>query len=129
MEYIGREDLIEIIEILISISEGDLQDVLIHLDLERDGIHELADLFHYLLDQADGHDYTQDDVIKLFLDLLKILEDESLADELSSTMTGDIDTGARKYWYFWLMGGLMGIIGIILIAWRRKKARESDQTT
>ena len=128
MDYIGREDLKEIIEILISISGGDLQNVLINLDLERDGIHELADLFHYLLDQAAVHNYTEEDVIKLFLNLLKILEDESLAEELSATMTGDIHTGARKYWYIWLLGGLLGIFGILLIAWRRKKSRETDRT-
>ena len=128
MDYIGREDLKKIIEILISISSGDLQDVLINLDLERDGIHELADLFHYLLDQAAGHDYTEDTVIKLFLDLLKILEDESLVDELSATMGQDVDTGDRKCWYFWVLGGLLVIIVIILIAWRRKKSRETGQT-
>jgi hypothetical protein len=128
MDYIGKEDLKEIIEILISISSGDLQDVLINLDLERDGIHDLADLFHYLLDQATIHDYTEDDVIKLFLNLLKILEDESLVDELSATIAQDMDTGERKYWYFWILGGLLLTIVIILIAWRRKKSRETDQT-
>ncbi len=127
MDYIGREDLKEIIEILISISSGDLQDVLINLDLERDGIHDLADLFYYLLDQAASHDYTEDDVIKLFLDLLKILEDESLANELSATIDQDIDTGARKYWYFWVLGGLLLIFAVILIR-RKKKSEETNQT-
>jgi hypothetical protein len=128
MDHIGREDLKEIIEILISISSGDLQDVLINLNLERDGIHDLADLFHYLLDQASSHDYTEDDVIRLFLDLLKILENESLADELSATIDQDMDAGDRNYWYFWVLGGLLLIFVIIFIAWRRKKSGETGQT-
>ena len=128
MDYIGREDIKEIIEILISISSGDLQDVLVNIDLERDGIHDLADLFHYLLDQASSHDYTEDDVIKLFLDLLKILENESLADELSATIAQDMDAGDRNYWYFWVLGGMLLIFVIIFIAWRRKKSGETGQT-
>ena len=128
MDHIGREDLKEIIEILISISSGDLQDVLINLNLERDGIQALADLFHYLLDQASSHDYTEDDVIRLFLDLLKILENESLADELSATLDQDMDTEDRNYWYFWVLGGLLLIFVIIFIAWRRKKSGETGHT-
>lgn len=128
MDHIGREDLKEIIEILISISSGDLQDVLINLNLERDGIQDLADLFHYLLDQASSHDYTEDDVIRLFLDLLKILENESLADELSATLDQDMDTEDRNYWYFWVLGGLLLIFVIIFIAWRRKKSGETGHT-
>jgi hypothetical protein len=128
MDYIGREDLKEIIEILIHISSGDLQDVLINLDLERDGIYELADLFHYLMDQASSHDYTEEDVIKLFLDLLKILESESMADELSATLAQEMETGGPAYWYFWALGGLLLTFVIIFIAWRRRKSGESDQT-
>lgn len=127
MDYIGKEDLKEIIEILISISVGDLQEVLINLDLERDGIHELADLFHHLLDQASTHDYSEDDVIRLFLDLLKILENESLANELSATMAQDIDTDDRNTWFFWVLGGLLLISVIIFLAWRRKKYKETGQ--
>jgi len=128
MDYIGNEDLKEIIEILISISSGDLQDVLVNIDLERDGLHELADLFHYLMDQASSHDYTEDDVVNLFLDLLKILENESLADELSATMSQEMDTGDRNYWYFWVLGGLLIIFVIIFLAWKRKKSGEKHQT-
>jgi len=128
MDYLGQLDLKEIIEILISISSGDLQDVLININLERDDIHDLSDLFYYLLDQASSHDYTEDDVINLFLDLLKILEDESLADELSATLTQDMDTGDRNFWYFWVLGGLLLIFVIIFIAWRRKKYGETSQT-
>jgi Ca2+-binding EF-hand superfamily protein/tetratricopeptide (TPR) repeat protein len=128
MDYIGLEDLKEIIKILISISSGDLQDLLISLDLERDGIHDLADLFHYLLDQASIYDYTQDDVIRLFLHLLKILENKSLTDELSATMTQDMDTGGRNFWYLWAPVGLLLIFVIIFLAWRRKKSLETDQT-
>ncbi len=128
MDFLGLEDLKEIIGILISISSGDLQDVLINLDLERDDIHDLADLFHYLLDQASSHDYTEDDVIQLFLDLLKILENESLADELSATLTQDMDAGDRNYWYLWVLGGLLLIFVIFLIAWRRRKSQETSQT-
>jgi hypothetical protein len=125
MDYIGKEDLREIIEILISISAGDLRDVLVNLELERDGINNLADLFYYLLEQASSHDYTEDDVIKLFLDLLKILEDESLVDELSATIGQEIDAGKRSYWYFWILGGLLLIGLIIFLVWRREKTRET----
>ncbi len=128
MDYIGKEDLKEIIEILISISSGDLQDVLINLNLERDGINDLSDLFYYLLDQASSFDYTEDDVIRLFLDLLKILENKSLTKELSATIAEDLDTVGRNYWYFWVLGGLLLIFVIIFLAWRRKKSMETDQT-
>ena len=128
MDHLGQLDLKEIIEILISISAGDLQDVLININLERDNIHDLSDLFYYLLDQASSHDYTEDDVINLFLDLLKILEDESLADELSATISQDMDTGDRNFWYFWVLGGLLLIFVILFIAWRRKKYGETSQT-
>jgi hypothetical protein len=127
MEHIGREDLKEIIEILISISGGDLRDVLMNLDLERDGIDDLADLFYYLLDQASSHDYTEDDVIKLFLDLLKILEDKALSDELSASIDWEMGP-ARSYWYFWVLGGGLLIFLIIFFAWRWKKSRESGQS-
>jgi hypothetical protein len=127
MDYIGMEDLKEIIEILISISSGDLQDLLVNLDLERDGIQDLADLFHYLLDQASGHEYTEDDVINLFLDLLKILEQESLAGELSATIDQDMDAGDRNYWYLWVSGGLLLLLVTLFLAWRRKKSRETGQ--
>ena len=89
-----------------------MQDVLINLNLERDGINDLSDLFYYLLDQASSHDYTEDDVIKLFLDLLKILENKSLTEELSATMAEDLDTVDRNYWYFWVLGGLLLIFVI-----------------
>jgi hypothetical protein len=67
-------------------------------------------------------------VIRLFLDLLKILENESLADELSATIDQDMDAGDRNYWYFWVLGGLLLIFVIIFIAWRRKKSGETGQT-
>ena len=125
MDYIGKKDLEEIIEILVSISSGDLRDVLVNIDLDRDGIEDLSDLFHYLLEQASRHDYTEDDVIMLFLDLLKILEHESLADQLAAILSQEADTGARTYWYFWVLGGLLRGFLILFFAWRWKRSRES----
>lgn len=128
MDYIGNEDLKKIIEILISISTGDLQDVLININLEQDGIHELADLFHYLLDQAASHDYTEDDVIRLFLNLLKILENHSLNNDLSTTISQEMDTAGRNYWYFWVLGGLLIIFAVVFLVSRRRKSGKNDQT-
>jgi hypothetical protein len=127
MDHIGKKDLLEIIGILISISGGDLKDVLTNLDLERDGIDNLADLFYYLLDQASGHDYTEHDVIKLFLDLLKILENKALADELTATIDWEPARGGGSYWYFWVLGGVLLLAVFIFLAWRWKKSRESGQ--
>jgi hypothetical protein len=127
MDHIGKKDLQEIIDILISISGGDLKAVLMSLDLERDGIDDLADLFYYLLDQAPGHDYTEHDVIKLFLDLLKILEDKALAEELSATIDWEAERGGGGYWYFWVVGGLVLLAVIIFLTWRWRKSRESGQ--
>ncbi len=127
MDHLGTEDLKKILEILISISSGELHEVLVNIDLERDGIRDLADLFHYLLDQASSHEYTRDDVIRLFLNLLKILEKESLADELSATSLLEEDAGDRKNWYFWVLGAGLAIFVIFFIAWRRKKSGNSAQ--
>ena len=128
MDYLNTEDLKEIIEILISISSGDLQEVLVNLDLERDGIDDLADLFHYLLEQAASHEYTQDDVIRLFLNLLKILENESLSDELKASAVEEADTGDRNYWYLWVLGGGLLVLVIVFVLWRRKKSGETART-
>ena len=127
LDHIGKKDLQEIIDILISISWGDLKDVLTSLDLERDGIDDLADLFYYLLDEASSHDYTEHDVIKLFLDLLKILENKALADEFTATIDWEAERGGGGYWYFWVLGGVLLLAVIIFLAWRWKKSRESQQ--
>jgi hypothetical protein len=128
MDYIGDEDLKEIIQILISISAGDLQNVLKDIDLDRDGIHDLADLFHHLIGQAGSHDYTEDDVIKLFLNLLKILENRSLADELLATLDQEADTGGRSYWYLWILGGLLLILVAIILVRRRKQKSDREES-
>jgi MYXO-CTERM domain-containing protein len=123
MDHIGDEDLREIIQILISISAGDLREVLKDIDLDRDGIHDLAGLFHHLIGEAASHDYTEEDVIRLFLNLLKILENRSLADELSDTLTEEeADSGGGSYWYLWVLGGLLLILLAIILVRRRRQS-------
>jgi hypothetical protein len=126
MDYIGDEDLREIIGILISISAGDLRDVLKDIDLDRDGIHDLADLFHHLIGQAAGHDYTEEDVIKLFLNLLKILENQSLADQLSASLEPGISARERSFWYIWVLGGMLLLLVAFILVRRRKQSGEAE---
>ena len=66
-------------------------------------------------------------MIKLFLDLLKILENKSLTEDLTATMALETDTGGSNYWYLWIPGSLLLIFVIIFLAWRRRKSLESDK--
>ena len=77
-DYLEKEDLAEIMKVLIGTASGPLQELLIRLNLESSGIENINDLFNYLLAQAKYNNYTESDVIKLFLNLLNVMERQEL---------------------------------------------------
>lgn len=126
LDYLENKDLKEIIKLLIGSSSGDLLNLLLTLDIEQNNIHNLDDLYNYLLEQARYYDYTEDDVVRLFLNLLKILEYEPIVEEISLPPKLPAEKEPGKGWIFYILGGIVLLLLIILFARRRKRGREGE---
>jgi hypothetical protein len=126
LDYLEKEDLKEIIKLLIGTSSGDLLNLLLSLDTQQNNIRNLDDLYTYLIEQARYHDYTENDVVRMFLNLLKILEYEPIVEEVPRPdITEEEKEG--KGWLFYVLGGIAMIIVILLFARRRKPARDAGK--
>ena len=122
-DYLGKEDLNKIMAMLIGNATGDLQELLLGMNLDELGIKSLADLYAYLLDQAKYHDFTEADVNALFIKLLDTLEKNELVRKVDA-VEYDGDTGKKTGLLYYLLGaGLLIIIFFLLL--RRRKNRES----
>jgi len=82
LSYLEEKDLREIVKVLIATSSGDLQTLLINLDLAQNKIRSLSDLYDYLSEQSNFYDFSDTDVMNLFLNLLKVFEDQPLVEEI-----------------------------------------------
>ena len=79
-----RTEVMNLLKNLTSIADGDLKSVLEGIDLEKEGIETTVDLIRYLLEQADKHDYTREDVMSL---LFNYLEQEDLTEIMKSLIS------------------------------------------
>ncbi len=127
LNYLEKEDLGEIIKLLIGTSSGELLNLLLNLDLEQNNIKSLDDLYNYLIEQAQYYDYTEDDVIRLFLNLLKILEYEPIVQEIEMITDQDSADKPGKGWIFFVLGGIGVIILIILFTRRKESAKKEEE--
>ncbi len=127
LNYLEKEDLREIIKLLIGTSSGELMNLLLNLDLEQNNIRSLDDLYNYLIEQSQYYEFTEDDVIRLFLNLLKILEYEPIVQELEASSDKDIKDKPGKGWIFFVLGGI-GLIILIILFTRRKESSEKDES-
>jgi len=126
LEYLEKEDLREIIKLLIGTSSGELLNLLLSLDTDQYNIRNLDDLYKYLVEQARYNDYTEEDVIRLFLNLLKILEHEPIVKELPMPDQDAAKEKAGKGWIFFTLTGIALIILVILFIRRRKPEKEDE---
>lgn len=127
LNYLEKEDLTEIIKLLIGTSSGELLNLLLNLDTEQNNIRYLDDLYKYLIEQASFNDFTEEDVIRLFLNLLKIVEQEPIVQEIITPTQIEEKEKGGKGWIFLLFGGLALILLIFLFV-RRKESDKEDET-
>ena len=129
-DYLNKEDLNEIIKLLIGTSSGPLQELLIRLNLETSGIDNINELFDYLLAQAKYNNYTESDVIRLFLNLLNVMEKQELIKKIEPSQVQAIQTtrekGSRLIYYF-AGAGLLIILLIIIFLIRRKDNKKKQE--
>ncbi|MBL7111501.1 MAG: PD40 domain-containing protein [Bacteroidales bacterium] len=121
--YLEKEDLAEIMKVMIGTASGELQELLINMNLDQLGIGSLSELYAYLLNQAKFHNFTEADVDALFINLLNVLERNELIRKVDPVdFKGD--TGIRSGLIYYLLGaGLLLIIFFLLL--RRRRNRES----
>ncbi len=121
LDYLEKEDLLEIIKLLIGTSSGDLLNLLLNLNTEQNNIYNMDDLYRYLIEQSRYYDYTEEDVVRLFLNLLKILEYEPIVDVIPSVAPPVPEKAPRTNWLFYTLGGMAVILLVILFMRRRKE--------
>jgi hypothetical protein len=127
LDYLEKEDLREIIKLLIGTSSGELLNLLLNIDLEQNNIRSLDDLYNYLIEQAQYYDYSEDDVIKLFLNLLKILEYKPIVQEAERVAETDAMEKPGRGWIFFVLGGI-GLILLIILFSRRKESSSREES-
>lgn len=128
-DYLEKEDLNEIMKILIGTASGPLQELLIRLNLEAAGIENIDDLFNYLLAQAKYNNYTESDVIRLFLNLLNALENQDLVKKIdpSQIQATQLTTEKKSGLVYYITGAGLIIILLILFILKRRKDRKKKQ--
>ncbi len=128
-DYLETEDLNEIMKILIGTASGPLQELLIRLNLKDAGIENINDLFNYLLAQAKYNNYTESDVIKLFLNLLNVLDRQELIKKIepSQIQASQVTLEKKSGLVYYLSGaGLLIILLIIIFLIRRKNNKKKQ---
>ena len=124
VNYLDTEDLREIIKLMIGISSGELLNLLLNLDIEQNHIRSLDDLYDYLIEQSRFYDYSEEDVIKLFLNLLRIIENEPIIEEIPIPPDLEDEGKSGTAWIFFILGGVAIIILILMFARRRKQEKD-----
>ena len=128
-DYLEKEDLNEIMKILIGTASGPLQDLLTRLNLETSGIESIDELYKYLLTQAKYNNYNESDVIKLFLNLLNIMDKQELIKKIEPSQIPSIQvtTEKKSALVYYLSGAGLLIILLIIILLRRRKKNKQKQ--
>jgi hypothetical protein len=127
--YLEKEDLDEIMKLLIGTSSGPLQELLIRLNLESSGITDINDLFNYLLAQAKYNNYDEAEVVRLFLNLLNLMEDHELIKKVEPSQIPVIQpiTEKKSHLVYYLAGAGLLILLLIIILLARKKDKKDKK--
>ncbi|MBN1184756.1 MAG: PD40 domain-containing protein [Bacteroidales bacterium] len=113
------DDLQSFIDLLVKYANKDLKKFIKEIDLDKENIHSITDLFHYLLEAAADNKFTEQDVMRLFLDVLKYLLDPSAH--------ADQPGGNRAILKYSLGVLALLVILIIIFANRRKKKNSLNE--
>ena len=127
LDHLEEKDLREIIKVLIATSSGDLQTLLVNLDLDQNNIGSLDNLYNYLIEQSRYYDFMDVDVMNLFLNLLKIFEDQPLVKEIEVPPPPSVRERGGGTWQFYVLGGILLVIILLFIARRRKSGKDRNQ--
>jgi hypothetical protein len=127
LKTLEENDLRETVKILIATSSGDLQTLLINLDLAQNNIHSLSDLYDYLVMQSRFYDFTEEDVMKLFLNLLQVFKDQPLIKEIEIPSEPEERERTGGTWQFYVLGGILLIIILFFIGRRRKSDKDQKE--
>ncbi len=119
-DYLEKEDLSEIMRVLISTASGELQELLITMNLDQLGIHSLDELYAYLLNQAKYHNFTEADVNALFINLLHVVDSNELVRKVEP-VNYEGDTRKRPGLVYYLLGAGLLLIVFLFLARRRRK--------
>ncbi len=127
LDYLEEEDLGNILRMLVATSSGDLQTLLINLSLEQQNIKNLNHLYEYLVNQTTFYDFTDTDVMELFLNLVSMIEKQPLVEEIQPPPPPPPPAKQRygRTWQLYVLGGLL--LSIILFFILRKKKSEKDK--
>jgi hypothetical protein len=129
-DYLEKEDLNDIVKLLIGTSSGPLQELLIRLNPESAGIEDIDDLFSYLLAQAKYNNYSESEVIKLFMNLLSLMDRHELIRKIepSQIPAGQAVTERKSHIIYYLAGaGLLILLLIIILLSRRKDKKKKQE--
>jgi hypothetical protein len=126
-DYLETEDLNEIMKILIGTASGPLQELLIRLNLEAAGIKNIPDLYNYLLAQAKYNNYTESDVINLFLNLLNVLEKKELIKKVEPPPVAPVSVEKKSSLLYYIIGAGLLIVLFIFILLRRKDKKKKQE--
>jgi hypothetical protein len=126
-DYLQTEDLNEIMKVLIGTASGPLQELLIRLNLEAAGIENISDLYNYLLAQAKYNNYTESDVINLFLNLLNVLEKKELIKKVEPPPIAPVSVEKKSSLLYYIIGAGLLIILLIFILLRRKDKKKKQE--
>jgi hypothetical protein len=124
--YLEKEDLHEIINILIGTASGPLQELLTRLNPESEGIINVSDLHNYLLAQARYNNYTESEVIQLFLNLLNTMEKKDLIKKVEPPQAAPVTAEKKSLLLYYLIGAGLLIILLIFIFRRRKDKKKKE---
>ncbi|KPK83840.1 MAG: hypothetical protein AMS27_11720 [Bacteroides sp. SM23_62_1] len=126
VNYLEEEDLQEIMKVLIATSSGTLEDFLISLNLRTSNISNIGDLYEYLLYQSKFNDFTESDVINLFLNLLNVIDNQELIKKVEPPPPPAEKERKGSGLVYWLIGAGLLIIFLIIL-WRRKKDKDQEE--
>ncbi len=107
-------------------SNGDLKNVLGKLLNGENSLNTTKELVNYLFEQSLTHDFEIEDVIKLFFELTKSINDEDIdlvAEEKSQA--SEISKNNNKQ-LFWFAGGSIVLIIWLILFIRRKKNKDTE---
>jgi hypothetical protein len=126
-DYLETEDLNEIMKILIGTASGPLQELLIRLNLEDAGVKNIADLYNYLLAQAKYNNYTESDVIDIFLNLLNVIDKKELIKKVEPPPVAPVSVEKKSSLLYYILGAGLLIILLIFILLRRKDKKKKQE--
>ena len=115
-------------KILIGSANGPLQELLIRLNLEAAGLENITDLYSHLLAQAKYNDYSESEVINLFLNLLNVLEKKELIKKVEPPQVSPVTSERKSSLLYYVIGaGLLFIILIFILLRRKDKKKKHGQ--